>query len=94
MDALDILKKSTEHGFRYKFIFTDFNMPRLGGIDTVIRIREYYNHLNFEKSEQPRIVGVTGNVQDEYVTQGKMSGMDQILSKPLYASTLKRVLSS
>ena len=72
-EALEQLKKSIEHGFRYVLIFTDFNMPRMGGIQTTVKIRKYFAHV---RQDQPRIVGVTGHVQDEYATQGQIAGMD------------------
>ena len=46
----------------------------------------------YEKDEHPHIIGVSGYVQDEYKQQGLGSGMEEILSKPLYFSVLKEVL--
>ena len=40
------------------------------------------------------IVGVTGHVLDSFKDEGRKAGMDEILGKPLYSETLKKILES
>lgn len=41
---------------------------------------------------QPIIVGITGHVLDQYMAAGTKAGMDDIYSKPLYASQMEEIL--
>ena len=69
-------------------IFTDFNMPILDGIEATEKIRTYLNQKDIPRENQPVIVGITGHVFDEYMAAGIKAGMDDIYSKPLYATQM------
>ena len=80
--ALDMVKKDVQENklSKYDLILMDQNMPVLNGCSATKSIREYlYHSLN----PQPIIVGVSGQVEDEYVKKAVKYGMNQILSKPL-----------
>ena len=42
-EALNMLKHSYQKGQKYKLILTDFNMPKLNGIDSCVKMRSYLN---------------------------------------------------
>ena len=66
-EALDTIKSAYAHGFSYKIIFTDFNMPVMDGIQATKRIRAYFEQdLGLSKEQQPKIVGVTGHVLEKF----------------------------
>jgi CheY-like chemotaxis protein len=75
---------------RYQIIFTDFNMPVMNGIDSTKAIRSFFRE---NAIQQPKIIGVTGHVQDEFKNQGLSAGMDEILEKPLYAHSLRALVA-
>ena len=64
-------------------------MPHMSGIEMVQKMRQHLKkEKNIQRSEQPKIIGVTGHVQDHFKQQGIDSGMDEIYSKPLYAQVM------
>mmetsp|Transcript_2069 Transcript_2069/g.2825 ORF Transcript_2069/g.2825 Transcript_2069/m.2825 type:complete len:110 (+) Transcript_2069:694-1023(+) len=70
---------------KYHIIFMDNQMPVLGGVDATKKLREGgYQHL---------IVGLTGYVLQEDVTEYLMAGADLILSKPLRMDVLDMLLT-
>ena len=79
----------------YKLILTDFNMPVMNGIEATIKMRKFMlEELGLSRKDQPMIVGVTGHVLDSFKDEGRKAGMDEILGKPLYSETLKKMLES
>ena len=60
-EALDTIKESYEMGITYAFVFTDFSMPVMNGIDCTRSIREHLQR-KIPRSEQPLIIGITGHV--------------------------------
>ena len=65
-------------------------MPVVDGIEATRAIRDFLN----EKGEKngPKIIGVTGHVQESFRQEGLNAGMDKIHSKPFYLKDLKAVL--
>ena len=91
-EAIDQLKKTYGYGMSYKLILTDFNMPVMNGIEATIKMRKYMeNTLGLSRQQQPMIVGVTGHVLDSFKNEGIKAGMDEILGKPLYSDTFKKL---
>ena len=41
IEAIEKLKETYLGGMRYKFIFTDFNMPEMDGIQATYKMREF-----------------------------------------------------
>ena len=64
-------------------IMMDCNMPFLDGYEATKRIRKKFLKLNITRAEQPKIIAVTGHVEDEYVRKAILSGMDKVFPKPL-----------
>ena len=78
----------------YGFIFTDFSMPIMNGIDATKNIRDYLlKDKKIPRQYQPIIVGITGHVQEEYQQQGLDAGMDLVKSKPYSINTLREAMT-
>ncbi|KZT34639.1 hypothetical protein SISSUDRAFT_1052488 [Sistotremastrum suecicum HHB10207 ss-3] len=69
---------------KYSIIFLDNQMPILSGLDAVSKLREL--------GRDDFVVGVTGNAmlsdQEEYI----QAGVDHVLTKPVFESSLKSML--
>ena len=91
-DAIKILEDSIATGVTYQIIFTDFSMPQISGISTTKKIRELLQKTGQSRSEQPKIIGVTGHVHEQYRISGLKAGMDDVYSKPLYVENMKEIL--
>ena len=55
-------------------------MPVLDGCSATEQIREYLYQSNLP---QPIIVGVSGQIEDQYVQKAIQRGMNQFMSKPI-----------
>ena len=51
----------------YDLILMDCNMPFLDGYEASKQIRKIFQSHEIPKSNQPRIVALTGHVENEYV---------------------------
>ena len=65
---------------KYALILMDCNMPVMDGFQTTTEIREF---LYSRGAKQPIISAVTGHMEQVYIDQAVMSGMNQVLSKPV-----------
>ena len=84
--------KTYDAGHSYELIFTDFNMPGMSGIEAVSKMRQYLDDRQILREDQPKIIGVTGNVSKEFNLEGKKVGMNMVVTKPLYVRDLKTIL--
>jgi len=73
----------------YDLILMDCNMPFMDGYEATSEIREY---LYARGIHQPIIAAVTGHTEPEYIARAVSSGMNQVLSKPILASVLKKTV--
>ena len=74
---------------------TDFNMPIMDGIAASRKIRDFLtNTIGLERINQPKIVGVTGHVHDQFKIDGLQAGMDEIVEKPCYLVVVNELLKS
>jgi len=48
--------------------------------------------LEIPRECQPIIIGITGHVEDKFIQEGMMSGMDRVCSKPFYSKSFKDIL--
>ena len=71
---------------KYTLILMDCNMPVMDGFETTSSIREYLYSM---EAEQPIISAVTGHMEQMYIDQAVMSGMNQVLSKPVQSLCLE-----
>ena len=53
--------------FKYSLILMDCNMPVMDGYDCTKKIRKLYNQMDITKDSQPKIVAVTGHIENEYI---------------------------
>ncbi|NTU96219.1 MAG: response regulator [Chlorobiaceae bacterium] len=79
---------------RYDLIFMDFEMPFLNGDSVVKMIRSAQDidpALALHYLQAP-VVGVTALPEQEAGKRGKKSGMNEVLSKPVKRSDIKRIV--
>ena len=69
--------------YRFSLILMDCNMPFLDGYEATKHIRRAFSDIEIPRDQQPRIVAITGHVENEYVEKALKSGMDKIYPKPL-----------
>ena len=69
--------------YRFSLILMDCNMPFMDGYEATKRIRRGLSDIDVTRDQQPRIVAITGHVENEYVEKALASGMDKIYPKPL-----------
>jgi CheY-like chemotaxis protein len=60
----------------------DCNMPFLDGYEATKQIRRLWKNIGIKREFQPRIVAVTGHVEEEYVLKAMSCGMDRVYPKP------------
>ena len=58
-------------------------MPFLDGYEATKQIRQMFLRQNIEREKQPRIIAITGHVENEYVQKAVECGMDKVYQKPL-----------
>ena len=92
LEALDHFNQAFELGINYKLVIMDFSMPEISGIETTAKIFEKMKE--FKVIDLPVVIGCTGHVQEHYRREGEAAGMSQILTKPLYVPTLRKILNS
>jgi CheY-like chemotaxis protein len=68
-------------------------MPIKDGITATKEIREYFESIDLKREDQPKIIGVTGHVLEDFYRQGHEAGMDEIVAKPLYIQILSNLLA-
>ncbi len=81
-DALGILHRQNHHGLPYDMVFVDWQMPGMDGLDTAREI------LKLDMPTTPRLVLVTAFGQEGLRDQARAAGLDDVLIKPVNASTL------
>jgi CheY-like chemotaxis protein len=92
-EAVNMLEASYQNQITYCFIFIDFSMPVMNGLECTLQMRAYLtNEAKLKREEQPLIIGVTGHSNEEFFSQGISAGMDSVYSKPLYLKKFKAVL--
>ena len=82
-DALARIRERFEKGIPYGLILTDQRMPEMDGLSLVRAVRE------FDGGRTPVIL-LTGYNLDEAHELAAEYGIDRVLSKPLFADSLKR----
>jgi CheY-like chemotaxis protein len=73
----------------FELILMDCNMPFMDGYDATTEIREF---LYSKSIRQPLIIAVTGHTEPNYVKRARVSGMNQVLSKPVNPDLLRKLL--
>ena len=96
--AIKIVRERNRRGAKvFDLILMDFQMPGLSGPDTTVQIRRLLGQevvrLPFLHKERPLICGMTALSHQEVFSLATEKGMDELMLKPLYESSFKRVLS-
>ncbi len=78
-DAQEALRAAQNGG--YGFLITDYKMPGMNGLEFVRSVRE------FDKGKTPVIL-LTGYNGDLIEKEATLSGVDAVLTKPLFSDTL------
>ena len=65
-EAIDQIKNAYKFGISYKIILTDFSMPVKNGIEATRDIRKFFGSVNVLRENQPKIIGITGHVLDNF----------------------------
>ena len=83
LESLEQVKKQ-----RFDIIFMDINMPIMGGIEAVQKIRSG-GGLN----SKTYIAGLTAHGSDEFGVEAEQAGMDCYFTKPIRLVTLQKIIS-
>ena len=92
--ALEKIKESVQNNdpHKYSLILMDCNMPFMDGYEATKKIRRLYNQRKMATENQPKIIAITGHIENEYVDRALASGMDKILQKPLHIREFGQLL--
>jgi CheY-like chemotaxis protein len=95
IEAIEKLKETYLSDMKYKFIFTDFNMPEMDGIQASYKMREFLEiDMQLPRKDQPKIIGLTGHVEDNFKLNGMRAGMDDVKGKPIYLREIEEILKN
>jgi CheY-like chemotaxis protein len=83
-DGKDVLEKIKGNNDKYSLIWMDLEMPNVDGLDCTKQLRK----LNY----QGVIIGVTGHVDKESLSECLKSGMDDVLTKPILEENMLKMI--
>lgn len=81
-EAILEIQNSDKNGTPYEIVFIDWRMPDMNGIDTAETIKA------LKLDYPPKLVMATAYGREEVIRQAEAAGFDDILIKPINASTL------
>ncbi|KAL0480198.1 hypothetical protein AKO1_007197 [Acrasis kona] len=76
----------------FDMILMDVSMPVIDGYQCTEKIRQIEQANGV--LQRTRIIGLSGNMSDEYHSMGKKSGMDQMKNKPISLDEIKKLIAS
>ena len=79
LKAIEMVKKRTKDGYTYKLILMDCNMPQMDGCQATEKIIAY---LKDSEVTVPKIVGISGHIEEKYIHKAIQSGMSTVVGKP------------
>ena len=80
-EALKMIEVSNARREFYDLILVDWKMPELNGIEVTKKIREIYGN-------KAAIIILTAYSYDDVIDEGKDSGVDSFMAKPLFAANV------
>lgn len=93
VDAVVKVEESINDKSLYNFMFIDWKMPGLSGVETVLKIKELYKQKAV--STEPMIIMITSYLKDELTEQLQVNGLSlSILVKPVTPSTIYNVMTN
>ena len=83
--AVKVIQECVDQGNpgKYQLILMDCNMPFLDGYEATKKIRKIFDDAMVQRDVQPKIIAITGHVENEYIQKAIQSGMDKVYPKPL-----------
>ena len=87
VSAIDEIQSAKEQGEPYHVCFIDWVMPNLNGLETAGRIREV-------AGDEIYIVLITANDAADMEQEARKAGVNQIVFKPLFKSSIAGALSN
>lgn len=69
-------------------------MPFMDGYEATGKIRQLFKDCKIARECQPKIVAVTGHVEQEFVEKAINSGMDKVFAKPVHFIEFGKLLLS
>jgi CheY-like chemotaxis protein len=91
IDDFEAQEQTAGKKSKYTLILMDCNMPGMDGFETTDKIREF---LYSKHADQPIISAITGHMEQMYIDKAIMSGMNQVLSKPVNKICLHEIVKS
>lgn len=66
----------------YGLIVTDLKMPGMDGYEFVERVQDLLDVFDIPAQNRPKIITITGHVENHFIEMAINSGFDQVLGKP------------
>ena len=76
----------------YQLILMDYKMPICNGCESTSLIRKFLS-TNAPDLNQPLIICTTSFSGKEFEKNALVAGMDQFYTKPIFKSTLQKIMS-
>ena len=77
------------HCRAFRFVFLDYEMPVMNGLQTAIRIRKGMSDGTYPNM---RLIGCTGHEDQTKIQECLDAGIHQVITKPIYKKELKEIL--
>ena len=83
-EAIDSIRLSEEYGLSYALILIDIEMPIMDGFETAKEmIRLLREEYGYAEDRMPKIVGLSGKIDQKLKEVAEDSGITQLINKPV-----------
>lgn len=79
-------------GAQLDVVLSDWNMPKMNGLEFVKKLREYEASIGIEADKKVKIIMITTEGTIDKVTEAMESGVNEYIVKPFTADTLNKTL--
>lgn len=86
-EALALIKEK-----KVDLVLSDWNMPKMTGLEFVQKVREYETKLNQTEKKEIPIIMVTTEGTMEKIDKAFASGANEYITKPFNAETLQKTM--